>query len=320
MNVPDLETGLADAWALRERGFEPRVHLFVPSVKRYETSEYSCASAWDFVPVSVTADRCQLRCDHCQGELLRTMKPARTPRTLWARARKLASEGGTGILLSGGSDRQGRVPLTPYLETVARIREQLGLKVVVHTGLVDGPLARGLARAGVECAMMDVMGDADTIRSVYHLDLTPESLADSLKMLHREGVRTVPHVVVGLDRGRIRGERKALEIIAGCQPSAVVLVVLNPLTKTPMQGVDPPPPDDVAGLMVHARKLMPVTPLCLGCARPGGRYRKATDQWALKAGFNGIAFPADGTATRAREMGLETEFARECCSLVIDRI
>ena len=46
------------------------------------------------------------------------------------------------------------------------IREELGLPVLVHTGLVHPSTAKGLAWAGVDCVMLDIIGHADTIREV----------------------------------------------------------------------------------------------------------------------------------------------------------
>ena len=44
------------------------------------------------------------------------------------------------------------------------------LQVLVHTGLVDATRAWALKQAGVDVAMLDIIGDEDTIRDVYHLD------------------------------------------------------------------------------------------------------------------------------------------------------
>jgi uncharacterized radical SAM superfamily protein len=185
---------------------------------------------------------------------------------------------------------------------------------------VTEDLAIGLARAGVECAMLDVVGDAGTIRDVLHLDGGPEMVASSLEILEGNGVRTVPHVVVGLASGRLAGEFEALEIIARGRPSAVVVVVLDPLTGTPMAGLDPPGVLDVASILARARLRFPDVPVMLGCARPGGSHRSETDRYALEAGLNGIAFPAEGTVALARRMGYTPRFSRECCSLVIDAL
>jgi hypothetical protein len=39
-----------------------------------------------------------------------------------------------------------------------RIKEELGLKILVHTGLVDDELAKGLSWARIDAAMIDIIG------------------------------------------------------------------------------------------------------------------------------------------------------------------
>lgn len=313
-----LEDLLAEARASRARHFGDDVLFYAPSVKHYESTEFPPGEPHDFVPVSVTGPSCKLGCEHCKGRLLASMQEARTPADLLELASRLAQRGCRGLLVSGGSEMDGSVPLLPFVDAMRVIRESLGLKIVVHTGLVSHELAAGLARARVDCAMLDVVGDAATIRDVLHLDGGPEIIATSLEILERSGVRTVPHVVVGLASGRLAGEVEALEIIARGHPSAVVVVVLDPLKETPMAGLEPPATHDVGTVLARARLRFPDVPVMLGCARPGGPHRAETDRLALEAGLNGIAFPADGTVALARRMGYTPRFARECCSLVID--
>ncbi|MBW2262137.1 MAG: radical SAM protein [Deltaproteobacteria bacterium] len=313
-----LEELITSARKARDTRFGGDILFYAPSVKHYESTEFPPGRPHDFVPVSVTGPVCELGCDHCKGRLLASMQEVRDPADLLSLASRLADRGCRGLLVSGGSDLDGRVPLLPFVDAMARIRQTLGLKIVVHTGIVTEDLALGLARAGVECAMLDVVGDAGTIEHVLHLDGGPEMIAASLEILEGSGVRTVPHVVVGLASGRLAGELEALEIIARGRPSAVVVVVLDPLSGTPMGGLEPPAVHDVATVLARARLRFPHVPVMLGCARPGGPHRAETDRFALEAGLNGIAFPAEGTVALARQMGYEPRFARECCSLVID--
>jgi len=45
-----------------------------------------------------------------------------------------------------------------------------------------------------------------------------------------------------------------------------------------------------------------------------GQHRAETDTLALEAGVNRIAMPAEEAVKKAREMGLEIEFHKTCCS------
>jgi hypothetical protein len=89
------------------------------------------------------------------------------------------------------------VPLHEHLEDIARIRRELGLKVLIHTGLADEEVARGLAEARVDGALIDIIGSRETIGRIYHLKACPEDFEASLSRLVEAGVRTVPHVCMG---------------------------------------------------------------------------------------------------------------------------
>jgi uncharacterized radical SAM superfamily protein len=298
------------ACAVREVAF------FAPAIKHYESSEFPFMSAsCGFAAVSVTGADCRLRCDHCSGILLRSMEEARTPAGLLDLAGRSAARGGRGLLVSGGADGDGTVPLAPFTDAIAEIRARHGARIVVHAGPVGRDLAAALARAGADRVMIDVVGSRETLRSVYHLDIDPSAIEESLSVLEGEGVPAAPHVVIGVDRGLIVGERAALEMVARHPPAALVLVVLTPLPGTPFEDVAPPPAAEAARLVVEARRLLPDTRILLGCARPGGAYRAEIDRMAFEAGIDGIAYPHEGAVRLARRAGLSPSFHRECCCL-----
>ena len=306
----------AGAMELRLRRFGDAMHFFLPSLKHYETDEVATPGEPRFVPVSVTGTSCGLMCDHCQARILESMCPAATPGEFLALGERLAQRGVTGILLTGGSDARGVVPLRPYCDAIHELRERHGLTIIVHTGLVDSDDAAALATAGVDAAMLDVIGADETIGDVYHLDAGVDDFEAALKCLTDAGVPTAPHVVVGIHRGRILGERRALEMISRHPVASLVLVVLSPLPGTPMEGAPVPSAVDLADIFVEARTMFQDTPVLLGCARPEGREKRAIDTAALRAGFNGIAFPAEGIVGEARGMGLRPVFSNDCCALV----
>ncbi|MDP2662667.1 MAG: hypothetical protein Q8R28_18265, partial [Dehalococcoidia bacterium] len=201
-------------------------------------------------------------------------------------------------------------------EDLARIKEELSMQVVVHTGLVRRALAGALARAGIDGALIDILGVEETVRDVYHLAAQVEDYASSLAALTGYGVPTIPHIVLGLHYGRFLGEEAALEMVARYPVAALVLVILTPWEGTPMAGVRPPEPSDVGAFFRRARQALPRTPVLLGCSRPGGPYKWAVDRMAVDAGLDGIAYPAEGIVEYSREKGLTPSFHEECCSLV----
>lgn len=309
-----VPVGLGGAWEIRKRSFPDLVHFSAPSVVKYDTEWYSNRPS-GFVPVSVTGGECGLRCDHCNAKILRNMIPATTPADLVSLADKLASTGCRGLLLSGGANRQGSVPLGGFARAISSIKQKHGFLVAAHTGLVDDALAVQLAEAQLDMAMIDVIGSETTMRNVYHLDASLDDCIASVQRLRARGIPVAPHVVLGLDYGRLRGEAHALHALSGCDIQALVLVVIMPLGGTPMAGVKPPDPSELAPVFDLARRLFPTTHLFLGCARPAGEYKRHVEILALKAGFNGVAFPSRQAIDLARDLNLRIVFSDVCCAL-----
>jgi uncharacterized radical SAM superfamily protein len=247
--------------------------------------------------------------------MLDAMVPVRADRDLLAVAARLKEQGCEGILISGGATRTGEVPLLAHLGQVRQIREQLGMKVVVHSGLVSPGLATELVEASVDGVMLDVIGSDDTLRDVYHLEMTVTDVEHSLELLAGSGLRVVPHIVLGLHYGRFLGEHAALEMVNRHPVSALVLVVLVPLAGTPMAEVPPPAVDKVVEFFAAARLSAPSMTINLGCARSSGAAKLELDEAAIDLGLNGIAYPADGAIAYARSRGLEPRLFESCCSL-----
>lgn len=305
----------AEAMSVRRRHFGDAIEFYAPGLKRWQSSEWVPEKPNRFLPVSVTGTACALQCDHCKTKVLEGMITVSKETDLFATAQRLQSQGTEGVLVSGGSTARGGVPLLGHVRAMRRVREELGMRVIVHSGVVSPKLAEGLAEAEVDGVMLDIMGAEETIREVYHLDLTPADFERSLELLAAREMRIIPHIVLGLHYGRFLGEWNALEMIARYPVSTLILVVLTPLVGTPMEHLEPPPVGDVTDFFALARVTMPGTRVNLGCGRPMGAMKVALDRAAIDQGLNGIAYPADGMVAYAREQGLEPEFFEYCCSL-----
>ena len=267
-----------------------------------------------FPAISLTGAECRLGCLHCRGRLLETMSPAQDPAVLLKSARQVAKSGGRGLLISGGCDLEGRLPWTRFADALARIKAETGLHVAVHAGFPDGRQADLLKRAGVDSVMLDVIGDDETQAAVYGLNGANRA-AESLTALTEAGLTVIPHVVVGLHFGQLRGEERAVEMISRARVGRVVFVVFMPLAGTPMAGLSPPPVEEVVGLMVQTRLAHPELVQHLGCAKPRGGYRRRLDLLALRAGVNHLAIPAPQAVEAAPSLGLEPFWSETCCAL-----
>jgi len=289
--------------------------LFAPSFKRFDTEEFTNRISCGMGCVSVTGSQCVPRCAHCEGSVLRHLPEVVSPDALLEYARAWSRKGGTGILVSGGSQRDGSVPIEPFTETMRRIREELGLRVLVHTGLVKRAGARALRDAQVDGALMDVVGYDATIRSVLHLDARTMDFERALGLLEEHDVPAIPHVIIGLHYGRIRGESTALDIIRRYQARALVLVLFRPVPFTSMARCDPADPETAGSVFREARLSFPDIPVLLGCERPLGKHRDRTDLMALEAELDGVAFPSEALLRTLQQRGTHIEFKIECCAV-----
>ena len=314
---PKELTTLIDRGILSNRA--GKIRFYVPSFVYYKNKYFSSPHA-TFPSISITGTSCSLKCKHCNGKVLDTMIPALTPDCLVDLCAELKDNGALGCLISGGCLTDGSVPLERFVDAITLIKKELGLTVVVHTGVIDFSIAKQLKVAGVDAALIDVIGSDETIRDVYCLDVTVADYDKSLKAFHDLRVPFVPHVLVGLHYGKLKGELEALKMIAKYSPSAIIAIAFMPIRGTPMGDVNPPEPEDIARVLASARLLMPNIPLALGCMRPKGDHRRRTDMLAVKAGIDAIAFPVEEAIQLADSMNIETSFSTLCCSQIFDDI
>jgi len=301
---------------IRRANFTDEILFHTPGFRGYQTSEHDNLKEAEFVSVSITGTSCALKCEHCNARELRGMLDlSRHNGSLYDLCVSLAEKGTKGVLISGGSNREGKVPLLPHVPDLIRIRRELDMAVRVHVGLPDEETCAALGEANIDGAMIDIIGHQDTIREVYHLDKDPEDYEEALVWLEKYHVPAVPHIVLGLHFGNLLGETNALEIISRHLPKLLVLVVLEPISKTAMAKITPPSIREVGAFFEKARVMFPSTPLMLGCARPLGNYKSQIDHLAVDAGFNGIAYPARNVVEYARLKGLRPEFMNACCGI-----
>ena len=167
--------------------------------------------------------------------------------------------------------------------------------------------------------MMDVIGAEETIRQVYHLNRPVADFEATLAALCTTSMEVTPHIVIGLHYGRILGEPAALQIVSRHPVAALVLVVVMPFYALPGTFAVPDP-TEVGRLFAGARARLPDRNVLLGCARPPGMHKRLTDTYAVLAGLDGIAFPADGAAAAASAIGRPFEQQHACCSIKLGAV
>ena len=309
-NPSDLRM-LLDTKALKP--LSNTIRFYAPSFSYYHTKQYY-SNVDAFPTISVTGNHCKLNCQHCGGKILETMHPTSSPADLFELSKQLKLAGAKGVLISGGCLLDGSVPLHEFTDALSRLICDLDLTVFVHTGIVNTHAASVLKKANVDAVLIDVIGSNNTIKHTLNLNVTVQDYAKSLQILEAINLKVVPHVIVGLNHGKLDGEYNALQIIANYKPAAVVIIAFMPIPGTRMAQTPPPQPLDIARTLATARALFPETPIALGCMRPKGQSRRQTDVYALKAGVDAIAFPSETAIDFAKEKCFNIEFSAYCCA------
>jgi hypothetical protein len=171
-----------------------------------------------------------------------------------------------------------------------------------------------MAAAGVDSVMMDVIGAEETIRDVYHVDRPVADFEETLAALVETGMEVAPHVVIGLHYGRLVGEANAIDIVARHATQSLVFVVIMPHYADAGRFIVPDA-HAIGAIFHEARRRLPDRDVLLGCARPSGAHKRLVDAYAVMAGLDGVAFPADGASEVAALVGRPVERQRACCSV-----
>ncbi len=291
--VSEMETRAADV-------IDRPIKFSTPTFKEYETSELKGCGKNSFPAFSITGAGCALDCDHCRAEILKPMIPATKPEVLDQKVRDLITlQGLQGFLLSGGSNKRNEIRYERYYPVLENLKKDFpDLQIAIHTALTDEAGAKRMESAGVDTAMMDVIGAQETIEQVYHLDRPVDDFEATLAALTSTSMNISPHIVIGLHYGKLLGETNALDMIGRYPVEALVLVVIMPFYAKPGT-FETPTTSDVGRIFLESRERLPDRKVLLGCARPPGMHKRVTDAYAVMAGIDGIAFPAEGVLATA---------------------
>ena len=257
-----------------------------------------------FPATSVTGHGCDQMCLHCKGYHLRNMHSATTSDELLKLAEKVKNGGGGGMLISGGCDLRGTVPLNSFIPTIRRISE-MGLEVNVHSGFLSPKEAKDLADAGVTVFSMDVHQDPTIISNVLNLQETPDRYGETIDNIINAGGRIVPHITIGF------GAEDLLFSISLLKEKNIKEIVVLALVPTPGTDVYAPSEDGVlAAINILIESGFDVT---LGCMRSRDYTKVETE--CIKMGIRRIANPSMKTVKWAEENGFEVEEIKKCCCL-----
>lgn len=235
-----------------------------------------------FAAVSITGSTCWLNCKYCMGKYLKGMERTPTPHRLKAFAKKFYKQGGRGILISGGFTREGKLPFTPFLQTIQEIKKEYGFVISVHPGLVSKEDAENLRRAGVDVVDFDFTLSTYVIKELKNLKgKDPTDFVLSLKYLYERGPPYIaPHLLVGLPAVNAELTLDEIDFLKGYDPYVTVFLAFIPTEGTALGREETPSIGFMVDILQKARHLLRGE-LSLGCMRPVS-YKNSLDVVAIE--------------------------------------
>ena len=303
LNLKELVDFFSFAQEITRKNFNNTLKIYNPNKK--------------FPAISITGTECALQCEHCDKKYLKGMKEITSVDELYNFLFDFSKNEGVGVLLSGGCDANGAVPLLNYLDVVKLIKERTNLIINTHTGLLNEITAKKLAEANVDIVSIDINMDEEIMKNIYHLNKDLDEYKRVIKVLKKYNLNIVPHICVGLHYGITYKELESIKFVkdSGINPSLIVLIALIP-PKGSLK-FKKPEPIDIAKVILIIRFLFPETEISLGCMRPRKDIREEIEILAIKAGINRIELPSRKTLKWARNFNpnVNFEFYSACCAI-----
>jgi hypothetical protein len=268
----------------------------------------NCLPGKGFPAVSVTGKKCDLMCAHCLGHHLCGMIFADNPEKLYEEAKIVKSTNGNGLLISGGSDINGKVPLFRYASTIRKIVE-LGLSINVHPGIIGREDADLLVSSGVDYFSVDVHQDPDVIRKVFNLK-GPEIYNDTMDAIIGAGGTVIPHLTVGLS---FKDLIESAELVKDKGLKNVVILALVPTKGTIFENYRISEDEIIDSIEAVMKMDLNVT---LGCMRD--RRMRKVERRCIELGINKIANMSKETEKWAESEGYKIIRTNKCCCFPLE--
>ncbi|MFA6710370.1 MAG: hypothetical protein WC067_01250 [Candidatus Methanomethylophilaceae archaeon] len=266
----------------------------------------ACMPGKEFPSISVTGAHCDEMCEHCMGVHLQKMIPVHDGKELMTVAEKLSEKKCTGMLISGGCDTEGKVPLGHLTDEIRGI-VGMGLSVNVHAGFASKKDIERLVSAGVKRFSVDIHQDPDVISSILHLQRDPSEYSELLDEITNAGGVPIPHLTVGFG---IRDLSLSARLVQEKRLTNIVLLALVPTKGTGMECVLPTEDSILSAAETLVNNGFNVT---LGCMRD--RRNRNLEIKCIERGIRRIANPSKETVTWAASEGFEIVREHQCCCM-----
>jgi len=265
-----------------------------------------CMPGKEFPAVSVTGAKCDEMCEHCMGVHLQGMIPVSNGRELLTVAEKLLEKNCTGILISGGCDVGGKVPLGQLTNEIRNIADT-GLSINIHAGFADKEDIENLVSAGVKRFSVDIHQDPDIISSVLHLRRDPAEYSELLDKIIDAGGVPIPHLTVGFGFSDLYLSAK---LVQKKRLTNIILLALIPTKGTGTENVFLTEATILSAVEMLVNMGLNVT---LGCMRD--RRHRDLEIKCIKKGIRRMANPSRETLSWATSEGFEIIEEHQCCCM-----
>ncbi|MHA1410773.1 MAG: hypothetical protein ACTSQY_10790, partial [Candidatus Odinarchaeia archaeon] len=125
----------------------------------------------------------------------------------------------------------------------------------------------------------------------------------------------VPHICLGLNKGKIKEEFKALKTIKKYNPELLVVIIFTPTKGTKLENTKTVSKYELERFFALLRLIFPQTELSLGCMRPRKKLKITIDNAAFSTGFNRIVLPSIQIKKSASDKGINIKKFNGCCCL-----
>jgi len=214
------------------------------------------------------------------------MLKAESPRELYELVKFLKGRYGiVGVLISGGFDRSGKLPIKPFTSILRDIKRDFDLIISVHGGLMDSTYASMLRDCGIDIVDFTLY-DPKTMRDVVGLNVDWSVILNSLESVYNYGPSYIaPHILVGSYFGKVSEEENLIRLLKDFKPYILIFLSLLPVKGTEFQNISPVGVDEFLKLFSYANNVLPGAELALGCMRVRGEYSISLEKALWSAGL-----------------------------------
>ncbi|MFZ5953328.1 MAG: hypothetical protein ACOYXC_21665 [Candidatus Rifleibacteriota bacterium] len=253
--------------------------------------------------VSLSGLSCEQNCAHCNGHYLSGMTDLK-------KLSQIDLSGYNSLLISGGSNREGAVPLVEHAEIISNLPDHLELNV--HPGFQ--PVSQLLfLKKRKTTVSFDLPVSDRVIQQVFRLKHRVE---DYRKLLndYLNHFQTIPHVTIGLDPEGQDHEMDSFDFLSHQAIKKAVIIVFRPTPGTELHLQQVPSVEKAIEVVAHAIKVLKC-PVSIGCMRPAGIYRKEFDILAWLHGCEAFVQPDHRLLEVLEEFHIDVSKKHDCCCL-----